>query len=137
VNEPSEPPPEDSLDSLSRRLLLGIGVATAASGALQIVAPGRLLRSLSANDDATSRALFRMLGMFMVVTSGTLVQALLSPVRQPIVMLWASVTKLGAAAIMANNVRRGVFSKLALPVAAADLLAAVLAALRWSRLRGS
>jgi len=128
---------EDPLDPHSKRLLLGIAAATAASGALQIVAPGRLLRGLSANDDATSRALFRMLGMFMVVTSGTLIQALLSPMRQPIVMFWASATKLGAAAIMANNVRRGVFSKRALPVAGADLLASVLAALRWNRRRGA
>lgn len=112
-----------------------IGVATVASGAVQAAAPHRLLRLLSAKDDDTDRTLFATIGMFMVVAGGTLVHGLLSPARQPIIVLWAAAQKLGASVAVTTGVRRGVFSRLALLVAGFDLLSSVLAAVHWSRIR--
>jgi len=127
--------PESPPDSMLRRVLLAIGVTTVVSGAAQAVNPGLVLRLLSAKDNATSRQLFGTVGMFMVIAGGTVVHGLLSPVRQPIVMLWCAAQKLGAAVAVGSGVKRGVFSKLALLVAAFDLLTSALAALYWSRLR--
>lgn len=117
------------------RVLLAIGVATVATGAIQAAAPDRLLRLLSATDDDTDRTLFATIGMFMVVTGGTLVHGLLTRVRQPVIVLWSAVQKLGAAATVTIGVSRGVFSPLALLVAGFDLLSGVLAAVHWARIR--
>jgi len=127
----TEPPPQPML----HRVLLVIGGLTIVSGAVQVLVPQFILRLLSAKRDTTSRALFATVGMFMVVAGGTLVQGLLSPVRQPIIVLWAAIQKLGAALFVCNGVRRGVFSKLALAVAGFDLLTSVLSAVHWARLR--
>ena len=119
------------------RILLAIGVATVASGALQAIAPERLLRLLSAKDDETDRTLFATIGMFMVITGGTLVHGLLTPGRQPVIVLWSAAQKLGASAAVTIGVTRKVFSPLALLVAAFDLLSGILAAIHWARIRKS
>jgi hypothetical protein len=131
----TDPEPESRPDPMLRRVLLAIGVVTMATGAAQAANPGLVLRVLSAKDDTTSRSLFGTVGMFMVVAGGTVVHGLLSPARQPIIVLWCAAQKLGAAVAVGTGVRRGVFSKLALLVAAFDLLTSALAVLYWSRLR--
>ncbi len=126
---------DDYPQPMLRRVLLAIGALTFVTGAIQAVVPQFILRLLSAKRDKTARALFATVGMFMVVAGGTLVQGLLSPVRQPIVVLWAAAQKLGAATFVGMGVRRGVFSPVALVVAGFDLLTSVLAVVHWSRLR--
>lgn len=120
----------------ARRALLAIGAITALSGATQAAAPERVLRTIGAGDDDASRQLFATVGMFMVVTGGTLVHGLLSPARQPIVVLWAAAQKLGASIAVPIGIARGVFSPVALLVAGFDLLSAGLAAWYWTRIRG-
>ncbi len=122
-------------DSLLRRLLIAISGMTVVSGALQALGPARLLRLLSADRDATHRHLFATIGMFMVVAGGGLLHALLRPVRDPVVVLWAAVQKIGAFVAVAVGVRRRIFSPLALGVAFFDLVSGALAAEWWRRIR--
>lgn len=122
-------------DSLIRRALIAISALTVVSGAVQALAPRRLLRSLMAEDDATARHLFGTIGMFMFVVGGGLLNALLRPGRDPVIVFWAALQKIGAFAAVAIGVRRRIFSPLALGVAFFDLLSGLLAAEHWRRIR--
>lgn len=122
-------------DSLIRRALIAISALTVVSGAVQALAPARLLRALRAQDDAAARHLFATIGMFMVVVGGGLLNALLRPGRQPIIVFWAALQKLGASVAVGLGVRRRIFSPLALGVALFDLLSGLLAAEHWRRTR--
>lgn len=122
-------------DSLIRRALIAISALTVVSGAVQALAPARLLRALMAQDDAAARHFFATIGMFMVVVGGGLLSALLRPGRQPIIVFWAALQKLGAAVAVGLGVKRRIFSPLALGVAFFDLLSGLLAAEHWRRTR--
>jgi hypothetical protein len=122
-------------DSLIRRALIAVSALTVVSGAVQALAPARLLRALMAQDDAAARHFFATIGMFMVVVGGGLLNALLRPGRQPIIVFWAALQKLGAAVAVGLGVKRRIFSPLALGVAFFDLLSGLLAAEYWRRTR--
>lgn len=118
-------------DRVMRRLLVAIGAITAASGATQAAAPGRVLGPLSMQDDEATRQLFGTIGMFMVVTGGTLACA----PRQRVVLFWSAMQKLGAAGAVGLGVRRGVFSPRMLGVAGFDFLSGLLALAYLRRVR--
>ncbi len=122
-------------DSLIRRLLIAISGLTVLTGAIQALAPRRMLQTLMAEEDDTARHLFGTVGMFMVVVGGGLLNALLRPGRDPVIVFWAALQKLGASLAVALGVRRRVFSPLALAVAFFDLLSGLLAAEHWRRIR--
>ncbi len=122
-------------DSIIRRALIAISALTVVSGAVQALAPARLLRALRAPDDAAARHFFATIGMFMVVVGGGLLNALLRPGRQPVIVFWAALQKLGASVAVGLGVRRRIFSPLALGVAFFDLLSGLLAAEHWRRTR--
>jgi len=122
-------------DSLIRRALIAISALTLVSGAVQALAPRQLLRSLMAEDDATARHFFGTIGMFMVVVGGGLLNALLRPGRDPVIVFWAALQKLGASVAVGLGVQRRIFSPLALGVALFDLLSGLLAAEHWRRIR--
>jgi hypothetical protein len=122
-------------DSLIRRALIAISALTVVSGAMQALAPRRLLRALMAEDDAAARHFFGTIGMFMVVVGGGLLSALLRPGREPIIVFWAALQKLGASVAVGLGVQRRIFSPLALGVAFFDLLSGLLAAEHWRRTR--
>lgn len=122
-------------DSLIRRALIGISGLTVVTGALQALVPRRFLRFLLAEDDATARHFFGTIGMFMVVVGGGVLEALLRPGRDPVVVFWAAVQKLGASVAVGLGVWRRVFSPLALVVAFFDLLSGLLAVEHWRRIR--
>ncbi|HEX5982765.1 MAG TPA: hypothetical protein VFY69_01020 [Solirubrobacterales bacterium] len=121
--------------SLLRRILVAISGLTMVSGAVQVLAPRRLLRLLAAEDDASARHLFGTVGMFMVVVGGGLLDALLRPGRDPVIVFWAALQKIGAFVAVGLGVRRRIFSPLALGVAFFDLLSGLLAAEYWRRIR--
>jgi hypothetical protein len=118
-----------------RRALLAISGLTVVSGGIQALMPKRMLRSLAAEDDAATRHLFATIGMFMVVVGGGLLDALLRPGRDPVILFWAALQKFGAAVAVAIGVRRRIFSPLALGVAGFDFLSGLLAAAYWRRIR--
>lgn len=116
---------------VERRLMLGIGGVTAATGALQAAVPAATLGPLRADDSATARHFFGTIGMFMVCTGGLL----LARPRDPAVVLMTVAQKLGAAGAVGLGVRRGLLSPLALAVAGFDALSGLLALHYWRRLR--
>jgi hypothetical protein len=116
-------------------LLLLVGASTALTGAIQMVAPAFILHLLSAETTVTSQHFFAIVGMFMVLFGGATLHALLSFKHHPIVILWSSLQKFGAAAAVGLGVGRGVFSSLALIVALIDLLSGLLAFWYWRRIR--
>lgn len=109
-----------------RWILAAISVATLVSGAVQLVAPGFELGFLSAESTPTSRHFFGIVGMFMVFFGGLLLHALVRPKENPAALVWAGLQKLGACAAVSLGVLRGIFSPLALGVAAFDLCSGVL-----------
>jgi hypothetical protein len=122
-------------DSTIRRALIAISGLTMISGAVQALAPRPLLRMLASEDDATARHFFGTIGMFMVVVGGALLNALLRPGRDPVIVFWAALQKIGAFVAVGLGVRRKIFSPLALGVAFFDLLSGLLAAEHWRRTR--
>ena len=116
-------------------LLLLIAASTALTGAVQVIAPGFILRLLSAEVTITSAHFFAIVGMFMVLFGGATLHALLSFRHHPIVILWSSFQKFGASGAVALGVQRGVFSSLAIIVAVVDLLSGLLAFWYWRRIR--
>ena len=116
-------------------VLLLIAVATVLSGLLLVTMPGWVMGVLSVQETPTSRHLFGIIGMFMFLFGGVMAHALLSPVDQPIVVLWAGLQKLGASASVGLGVLFGIFAPLALLVAGFDFLSGVLALAYWWRIR--
>ncbi len=108
---------------LERRLQRQIGIATAATGAMQAAAPAVSLSLLQGEDSPASRHFFGTVGMFMVCTGGL---AVARPDDRA-VSLMTAVQKAGAAAAVRLAVRRGVLSPLALGVAGFDAFSSVLA----------
>lgn len=122
-------------DSTMRKALVAISGLTVISGAIQTLLPKRMLRALAAEDDAATRHFFGTIGMFMVVVGGGLLDALLRPGRDPVILFWAALQKFGAAVAVAIGVRRRIFSPLALAVAGFDFLSGLLAVAYWRRIR--
>jgi hypothetical protein len=112
---------------LDRKLLRGIAATTAATGALQALAPRLPLNALRAEDSAATRHLFGTVGMFMVCTGGLL---LARPDDRAVALMTAG-QKAGAAAAVFLGVRRGVFAAPAIGVASFDALSGLLALDHW------
>lgn len=107
-------------------VLAAIALITVVFGAFQFVAPGVELRLLRAEDTATSRHFFRIVGMFMVLFGGLLLHGLRDRSKSPVPFLWAGLQKVGASVMVAVGVVLGLMSPVAMLVAVFDLLSAVL-----------
>jgi hypothetical protein len=105
-----------------KHVLRAIAGITVATGAVQAVWPGLLLGELGSPPSPMNRQLFGTIGMFMVVTGGTLDRALAAAQPDPGLVSWAAVQKLGASAAMGIGVGRGLYARRALAVAGFDLL---------------
>jgi len=116
-------------------LLVVISLLTILSGLFQMVATSFLLRMLSAEITPGGVHFFAIVGMFMVLFGGMLLQALMNPVHDPVIVFWAGMQKFGAAIAVGLGVSYAIFSKFALLVAGFDLLSAVLIISYWISLR--
>lgn len=115
--------------ALLAKAALGIGAVTVVSGASQAAAPGLVLKLVGAENSPATRQLFGTVGMFMTITGGMLTHSMLCRKSMRLALFWSVIQKAGAVGAVAIGVRRGVFARRALAVAAFDLLsAAVLAA---------
>lgn len=117
--------------------LVAIGAITVVSGGAQVVAPGFVLGQLSVETNPASLHFFAIVGMFMVLFGGLLLQAMFSALPQPVALLWAGLQKFGASAAVGIGVMTGVFSSLAMLVAAFDLLSGALILGYWRSARKS
>jgi hypothetical protein len=118
-----------------RLIMAAIAAITVVTGLTQIFAPGFVLGLLSAESTDTTRHLFATIGMFMVLFGGLFLQALLDRGEHPMVVLWASLQKVGASAAVFLGVARGVFAVVAVAVAGFDLLSGILGLALWNRVR--
>ena len=108
-----------------RDALVVISAATVASGATQMLAPGLMLRLLECPDTPAGRQFFATIGMFMIVVGGSLLDALVTGEPGPSHLAWSAAQKLAASGAVGIGIRRRIFSKRALPVAAFDLASGV------------
>lgn len=115
--------------------LVIIGAVTILSGLLQMAAPGVVLTLIGGESTPTSLHFFGIIGMFMALFGGAMLQALLSPLHHPVVIFWASLQKFGASIAVGLGVWHLLFSPLALMVAGFDLLSGILGFWYWSRVR--
>ena len=116
-----------------RKAAIAIGGATAVSGLGLIVAPRQVLYILGAGRAEPAPFLFRIIGMFMTVSGGLLVDG-----ARPrdstgtgsgrVALRWAMVAKIGAAIAVGCGVRSKRFGKQGLALAAFDATAAALIA---------
>jgi hypothetical protein len=116
-------------------ILVLISASTVLSGLVQMIAPGFVLHVVGGATDGAGAHFFGIVGMFMVLFGGMMLQALLSPSDHPVAVLWAGLQKLGAAAAVSLGVSRGFFSSLALLVAGFDLLSGLLILVYWRSIR--
>ncbi len=113
--------------NLTRRTLENVARVTIVSGGLQAVAPGLTLDRMSRRPDSLSKHLYSTIGMFMVVSGGSLSTALRLPDSDARPALaWCAAQKIGAAVAVAIGVRRHDLSRMALGVAAFDFASGLL-----------
>ena len=115
-------------------VLVLISGATVLSGLVQMVAPGFVLSQVGAEASTTSSHFFAIVGMFMFLFGGLMLQVLQSPSHHPLAVFWAGLQKLGAAGAVGLGVASGVFGKIAWLVAGFDLLSGVLIFIYWKRI---
>ena len=116
-------------------IILLISIVTVFSGILQIVSPGFVLNSIGAEITPTTKYFFGMVGMFMTLFGGMMLQAIYSVNSNEAAVLWASFQKLGAALAVSLAVFYGVFNLLALSVAVFDLLSGLIYLWYYSEIR--
>jgi hypothetical protein len=109
----------------TRRVARFVGATTAASGASLIAAPRLSLRAMGAATGDPAPLLFRVVGMFMVVVGGQLVDASRAGDPPAVVQRWAIAQKVGATTAMTAGVAIGTYRRRALAVAAFDGASAI------------
>lgn len=117
-------------------ILAAIAAITVVTGLTQVVASGFVLSMMKAEITPSTRHFFAIVGMFMVLFGGMLLQALLDKADHPIAVFWAGLQKFGASIAVGMGVVHGLFSPLGLLVAGFDLLSGVLILVYWRNVRG-
>lgn len=108
-------------------LVLLIAGVTVLSGFVQLVCPGFVLSFVQGEATPTSAHFFRIIGMFMVLFGGLLLQSYrLEPSSSRIPLFWCMLQKLGAAGAVGWAVAAHLLSPLSLAIAAFDFVSAVL-----------
>lgn len=107
-------------------VILIISIATVFSGLLQIISPGFVLNIIGAEITQTTKHFFAIVGMFMALFGGMMIQALYSVNPNEAAVLWASFQKLGAAVAVGLGIFLGIFNWLASSVAIFDLLSGII-----------
>ncbi|MGB5352183.1 MAG: hypothetical protein WBN32_01070 [Woeseia sp.] len=119
------------------KVILAIGAITVVSGFVQLVAPNIVLGVVGGESTPTSRHFFAIVGMFMVLFGGMLCHALLSAGAEHVAVLWAGLQKFGAAGAVSVGAVIGIFSWMAMSVAAFDLFSGILIVWYWLSVKPS
>jgi len=114
------------MKSTLRLLLLLIAVITIGSGLTQVFAPAFVLHTVGADITPTTKHFFAIVGMFMFLFGGMLIQALYSERDNAAAILWSGLQKLGASAAVFVGIGKGLFAPLAAAVASFDLVSGLL-----------
>ena len=116
-------------------LVAAIALITVVSGLVQMLAPRFVLRLTGSEISPAGAHFFGIVGMFMLLFGGALLQEVFSNPAQPIVALWAALQKAGAVGGVVLGVLKGIFSPLALGVSGFDLISALIIFSYWRRIR--
>jgi len=104
-----------------------IGAVTVLTGLTQVAAPGLVLAVVHGDTAPTSLHFFRIIGMFMALFGGLLLQASRLPAPAAAApLLWCMLQKWGAALAVTVAVALQLMSPLALGIAAFDAASALL-----------
>ena len=125
------------LQKLLLQLVFLIGVITVFSGLVQVIFPGFVLGVIGGERSAGGDHSFAIIGMFMVLFGALLIHALSTEQQEPVAILWCSIQKLGASLAVWLGVTKGLFSSLALLVAAFDGASFFIMMLFWFSLRNN
>jgi hypothetical protein len=129
------PVPNSQPQKLVYWLIILICLATIVSGLVQVIAPQFVLALVGADRNLTSEHFFAIVGMFMTLFGGMLLQAMRSLSNQHVAIFWSALQKFGACAAVSIGVERHVFSVLALVIAAFDGLSGCLIFWYWLKTR--
>ncbi|HVE45675.1 MAG TPA: hypothetical protein VNA57_02850 [Acidimicrobiales bacterium] len=107
-------------------LAVAVGAGTAASGLALMVMPRLALRLLGAGRTDPAPFFFRVIGMFMAVSGGQMVEVCRAPEPPAVGLRWALAAKTGAAAMLSGGILSRRLGKQAWAVAAVDAASAAL-----------
>lgn len=103
---------------------IAVGAATAASGVGLMLMPRLALRLLGAGRTDPAPFLFRVVGMFMLVSGGSMADVCRAPEPSPVGLRWALAAKIGATVMVSGGIRKHWMGKQAVALAAIDAAAA-------------
>lgn len=109
-----------------RLLVLIISVLTIVSGLVQMIKPGFVLNFVGGESTPSTRHFFGIIGMFMLLFGGLIIQALYEAQPSRTAFLWAALQKIGASVAVGLGILHGLFSPLAGLVASFDLVSGIL-----------
>ena len=116
-----------------RRAVLAVAALTFFSGLIQMLAPSFVLNLVGGTVSPSASHFFAIIGMFMLLFGGLMLHGVF--VHSHVVVFWAGLQKLGAAIAVYIGVQHGLFSWLALLIAAFDLCSALLYWYYMSKIR--
>lgn len=116
-----------------RGLAVVVGVLTAASGLFVLTFPKTSLSLLGANDPDPAPYLFGLVGMFMLLFGGLLVDAARRPDPPPVALFWCLIQKVAAVIAMLVGVFTDVYGWFAVVVALFDAACALVIRALWRR----
>jgi hypothetical protein len=103
---------------------VAVGAATAASGVALMLMPRLALRLLGAGRTDPAPFFFRVIGMFMAVSGGSMVDVCRAPEPSPVGLRWALAAKTGAAVMVSGGIRSRRMGRQAWALAAIDAASA-------------
>ncbi|MDH5232947.1 MAG: patatin [Gammaproteobacteria bacterium] len=112
-----------------------IAIVTIASGLSQLIMPEMVLTIIGGEVTPGGAHSFAIIGMFMVFFGLLAIHALSTETQEPVAIFWCAIQKLGATIAVAMGVSKGLFSALALVVAAFDLFSFVVMMVFWVSIR--
>ena len=119
----------------ARLALIAIAVITIVSGAVQLLAPSLVLRTVGGEVTPATAHFFAIIGMFMVLFGGLLWQSVRAQPVLAVPLFWAALQKVGAAAAVGLAVSRGLLAPVSLLVASFDLVSGAIALWYWRQVR--
>lgn len=107
-------------------ILVLISLITIISGLVQLFSPSTVLAFIGADINSYTKHFFAIIGMFMFLFGGMLLQAIYSVNKNKAAVLWSSFQKFGAALAVGLGVLNDIFNDLAIIVAVFDLFSGIL-----------
>lgn len=107
-------------------LAVAVGAGTVASGVALMVVPRLALRMLGAGRTDPAPFFFRVIGMFMAVSGGSMVDVCRAPDPSRVGLRWALAAKTGAAVMLTGGIRARRLGRQAWALAAVDAGSAAL-----------